>query len=166
MEYLVKRSAITSEKSACAIVTVFANKRLSDEAQHLDKLYGGILSSAARSGDISGNLGETLLLHTPKNSNLKRILLVGCGKPKELDIIKYRKILNSSINALKSTGSPDAISTLSILDIKDQSAQSLTRMHILLAEDTFYQYDQTLSKKKTPTKIPRQRCAFACQPFG
>jgi leucyl aminopeptidase len=160
MEYLVKRSAITSEKSACAIVAVFANKRLSDEAQQLDKLYDGILSSAARSGDISGNIEETLLLHTPKNSNIKRILLVGCGKPKELDIIKYRKILNACINTLKSTGSADAISTLTTLDIKDQSAQSLTRMHILLAEDIFYKYDQTLSKKKTANKL--KRIKFVC----
>ena len=160
MEYLVKRSAITSEKSACAIVAVFANKRLSDESQQLDKLYGGILSSATKGGDISGNLGETLLLHTPNNSNHKRILLVGCGKPKELDIIKYRKILNSTINALKSTGSTEAISTLTTLEIKDQSAKSLTRMHIMLAEDTYYKYDQTLSKKKPADKL--KRIKFIC----
>ena len=165
MEYLVKRSAITSEKSACAIVAVFANKRLSDEAQQLDKLYDGILSNATRGGDISGDLGQTLLLHTPKNSNLKRILLVGCGNRKELDIIKYRKVLDSCITALKSTGSPDAISTLTTLDIKNHSVQSLTRMHILLAEDIYYQYDQTLSKKKTPNKLKRIKftCGLASQ---
>ena len=160
MEYLVKRSAITSEKSACAIVAVFANKRLSEEAQQLDKLYGGILSSATRGGDINGNLGETLLLHTLKNSIHKRILLVGCGKAKELDILKYRKILNACINALKSTGSPEAISTLTTLDINNHSTQSLTRMHILLAEDIYYKYDQTLSKKKTPSKL--KRIKFTC----
>ncbi len=165
MEYLVKRSAITSEKSACVIVAVFANKRLSDEAQQLDKLYGGILSAATRGGDISGDLGQTLLLHTPKNSNLKRILLVGCGNPKQLDIIKYRKVLNSCITALKSTGSPEAISTLTTLDIKNHSVQSLTRMHILLAEDIYYQYDQTLSKKKKPNKLKRIKfiCSLASQ---
>lgn len=160
MEYLVKRSAITSEKTACAIVAVFVNKRLSDEAQHLDKLYDRILSSAIRSGDISGNLGETLLLHTPKNSNHKRILLVGCGKLKELDILKFRKVLTVCINALKGTPSTDAISTFATLDLKDQSARSLTRMHILLTEDIFYKYDQTLSKKKSPAKL--KRIKFLC----
>ena len=160
MEYLVKRSAITSEKTACAIVAVFANKRLSDEAQQLDKLHGGILSTATKSGDISGALGETLLLHTTKGSNHKRILLVGCGKPKELDILKYRKILSSSINALKGTPSADAISTLNTLEINGQSHRSLTRMHILLAEDIFYKYDQTLSKKKSPVKL--KRIKFTC----
>tara|TARA_R110002049_G_scaffold252263_1_gene426813 strand:+ start:123700 stop:125193 length:1494 start_codon:yes stop_codon:yes gene_type:complete len=160
MEYLVKRSAITSEKSACAIVAVFAGKRLSDEAQQLDQLYGGIISTATKSGDMSGNLGETLLLHTPKNSNLKRILLVGGGKSSELDIIKYRKILESCISALKSTGSPDAISTLTMLEIKNHNIQSLTRMHIQLAEDIYYKYDHTLSKKKVPSKL--KRIKFVC----
>jgi len=163
MEYLVKRSAITSEKTACAIVAVFANKRLSEEAQQLDKLYRGMLSSATKSGDISGELGQTLLLHTPKNSSHKRILLVGCGKAKELDIIKYKKILSSCISALKSTPSTDAISTLGTLDIAEQTPRSLTRAHIIVAEDTFYKYDETLSKKNTPAKLKRIKFLCALQ---
>ncbi len=160
MEYLVKRSAITSEKSACAMVAVFANKRLSDEAQQLDKLYNGVISSATKAGDISGELGETLLIQTPQNSSHKRILLVGCGKSSELDILKYRKILDAGINSLKKTGSTDAISTLILLDIKDQNIQSLTRMHILMAEDIYYKYDHTVSKKNTPSKL--KRIKFTC----
>ncbi len=161
MEYLVKRSEITSEKTACAIVPLFSNKRLSEEAQQLDKLYRGMLSDATKNGDITGDLGQTLVLHTPKNSVHKRILLVGCGKAKELDIIKYKKILSSCISTLKSTSSTDAISTLSTLDINDQSARSLTRMHIIQAEDTYYKYDQTLSKKNAPVKL--KRIKFICQ---
>ena len=161
MEYLVKRSAITSEKTTCAIVGIYANKRLSEDAQQLDKLYGGIISSATRCGDIEGKLGQTLLLHTAKNSNHKRILLVGCGKVSELDILKYRKILNSCLQALKKTSSSDAISSLPDLPIKSQSARSLTRMHIILTEDIHYQYDQTLSKKSSPSKL--KRIKFLCQ---
>ncbi len=161
MEYLVKRSAITSEKTTCAIVAIYANKRLSDDAQLLDKLYGGIISSATRSGDIEGKLGETLVLHTAKNSNHKRILLVGCGKVSELDILKYRKILTACIQALKKTPSSDAISALPNLTIKAQSARSLTRMHIIIAEDIHYQYDQTLSKKSAPSKL--KRIKYLCQ---
>ena len=161
MEYLVKRSAITSEKTTCAIVAIYANKRLSDDAQLLDKLYGGIISSATRSGDIEGKLGQTLLLLTPKNSQHKRILLVGCGKVSELDILKYRKILNSGIQALKKTSSVDAVSSLPTLPIKTQSPRSLTRMHIIVAEDLHYQYDHTLSKKSSPSKL--KRIKFLCE---
>ncbi len=160
MEYLVKRSAITSEKTACAIVAVFANKRLSEEAQQLDKLYHGLLSSALKSGDIKGDLEQTLILHPPQNSIHKRILLIGCGKAGDLDILKYKKILSSCINALKNTSSTDAISTLASLEIPDHGVRSRIRMHIMQSEDSYYKYDETLSKKNTPAKL--KRIKFLC----
>ena len=66
MEYLVKRSAITSEKTACAIVAIFAGKRLSAEAQQLDRLYDGIISSATKSGDFSAGWVKPCCCARPK----------------------------------------------------------------------------------------------------
>lgn len=160
MEYLVKRSAITSEKTACAIVAVFENNLLSSEAQKLDKLYDGLISSVVKSGDINGNAGETLLLHTPNQSLHKRILLAGCGKPKDIDILKYRKILNACIGVLKKTGASEAISTLTTLDVPKQSIRALTRMHVILAEDNFYRFSRTISKKKPAAKL--KSILFVC----
>lgn len=153
MEYLVKRGAISSEKTACAIVAVFADKQLSDEARKLDKLYDGLISAAVKGGDIGGNAGDTLLLRTPGNSTHKRILLAGCGNAKKLDILKYRKILNACIGALKKTGSNEAISTLAHLSVPNQSIRALTRMHVMLAEDNMYRYSHTISKKKPAAKL-------------
>jgi len=161
MEYLVKRSDITSEKTTCAIIPIFSNKRLSEEAQQLDKLYKGIVSAAVKSGDISGDIGQTFMLRPPANSSHKRILLIGCGKIKDLDILKYKKILSACANALKNTPSIDAISTLGTLEIKNQTPRSLTRMHIIITEDTFYKYDETLSKKNAPSKL--KRIKFLCK---
>ena len=160
MEYLVKRGAITSEKTACAIVAIYANGSLSNEAQKLDKLYKRLISSAVKSGDISGNIGETLLLHTPDKSPHKRILLTGCGKTKQIDILKYRKILNACIGALKKTGASEAISTLSNIEVSNQTTRALTRMHIILMEDNFYRYSRTISKKKPAAKL--KSILFVC----
>ena len=160
MEYLVKRTSITSEKSACAIVAVFTNKRLSDEAQKLDKKYRGIISDAVKSGDISGRVGQTLLVRPSKTATHKRILLVGCGKSKELNVQKYRKIVNACSIALKGLSAGDAISTLNTLNIENMNADTLTRMHVIICEDIFYQYDETLSKKKSAAKL--KRIKFLC----
>ena len=161
MQYLVKRSAITSEKTACAIVAIFAGKRLSDEARQLDRLYDGMISAVTKSGDISGRLAETLLLHTPAGALHKRLLLVGCGKAGELDILKYRKIINAATGLLKTTGAADAVSALNTLKVKNQTVKSLTRMHILLSEENFYQYDQTLSTGKTPARLKRIKFIYS-----
>lgn len=161
MEYLVKRGAITSEKSACVIVAVFADKHLSDEARQLDKLYNGLVTSAIKSGDIGGDAGDTLLLHTPDKSIHQRILLVGCGKPKQIDILKYRKILNAAISAVKKTGASEVLSALPTLDVQEQTVRALVRMHIILAEDNLYRYSHTISKKKPAAKL--KSITFSCR---
>ena len=160
MEYLVKRTSITSEKTACAVVAVFANKRLSDEAQQLDKRYRGIISAAVKSGDISGGVGQTLILHTTRTAIHRRILLVGCGKVRDLNIQNYKKIVRACATSLKSLGAGDAISTLNTLDVKDSESDTLTRLHIIINEDVFYQYDETLSDKKSSSKL--KRIKFLC----
>jgi leucyl aminopeptidase len=160
MEYLVKRTSITSEKTACAVVAVFANKRLSDEAQKLDKKYRGIITDAVKSGDISGSVGQTLLVRPSKTATHKRILLVGCGKAKELNIQKYKKIVRACATALKDLSANDVISTLNTLKIETTNADTLTRLHVVICEDVFYQYDETLSKKKSAAKLKRVK--FLC----
>ena len=160
MEYLVKRTSITSEKTACAVVAVYANKRLSDEAQKLDKKYRGIISDAVKSGDITGGVGQTLLVRPSKTAPHKRILLVGCGKAKGINVQKYKKIIRACAATLKGLSASDAISTLNTLKIENLNKDTLTRLHVMICEDVFYQYDETLSKKKSAAKLKRVK--FIC----
>ena len=160
MEYRVKRTPITSVKTACACVAVFADIQLSAEAKKLDKLYDGIITSAVKSGDISGKVGETLLLHLPNQSTHQRILLAGCGKPKEIDILKYRKILNAVLSTIKKTGASEMLSTLATLSVRQQNVRSLTRTHVIQAEDNLYRYSETISKKKPESKL--KKINFIC----
>ena len=160
MKYTAKKSHLVSEKSACVIIAIPANKRLDEETKQLDDQYQGMISSALKNGDISGSLAKTLLLHTPANSAHKRILLVGSGKSAELDIIAFKKIVNACARTLKSIKATDVCSTLCNLVVKDQNIRALTRMHILLFTDNFYRYDHTLSKKNTPPTL--KRMTFIC----
>lgn len=160
MQYLVKRSAITSEKTACAILPIFANKRLSDDTKEVDQLYKGLITTAVKNGDISGNAGETLLIPTPAGSTHKRLLLVGCGKSNEINILKYRKIINAVAQKLKSTGAIDAVSVLASLEVEHQTARSLARTQVMVIEDNFYRYEHTISKQKPDYKLKKVK--FVC----
>lgn len=160
MEYLVKRSAIASEKTACAILPIFANKRLSDDSKQVDRLYKGLISASVKNGDISGDVGETLLIPTPAGSIHKRILLAGCGKSSELDILKFQKIIRAVAQKLQTTGSTDAVSTLASLSINDQSSRALARTQVMIFEDQFYRYDHTISKQKPDYKLKKLK--FVC----
>ena len=63
-------------------------------AEQLDKISDGYISNLLRRGDLEGKAGQTLLLHHVDNVLSERILLVGCGKERELDERQYKQIIN------------------------------------------------------------------------
>ncbi|HEX9381177.1 MAG TPA: M17 family peptidase N-terminal domain-containing protein, partial [Gaiellaceae bacterium] len=58
---------------------------LSDGARVIDERLGGRLRRLADDGELRGELGETVLLHTDGELNARRLVVAGIGKPGELD---------------------------------------------------------------------------------
>ena len=92
MEFSVKSGSPEKQRSACIVVGVFEPRRLSAIAEQLDEISEGYISNLLRRGDIEGKPGQMLLLHHVPNIISERILLVGCGKERELDERQYRQI--------------------------------------------------------------------------
>ncbi len=84
MEFSVKNGSVEKQRTACLVVGVFEPRRLSASAEQLDNISAGYISALLRRGDIEGKVGQTLLLHHVPNIPADRILLVGCGKEREL----------------------------------------------------------------------------------
>ena len=118
MEFLVKSGSPEKQRSACIIVGVFESRRLSPAAEMLDEISDGYLSALLRRGDIEGKVGQVLFLHHVPNVLSERVLLVGCGKERELTEIQYKQIIEKTITTLNETGSLEAICFLSELHIK------------------------------------------------
>ena len=85
MEFSVKSGSPEKQRSACIVVGVFEPRRLSPIAEQLDKISDGYISALLRRGELEGKPGQTLLLHHVPNILSERILLIGCGKERELD---------------------------------------------------------------------------------
>ena len=84
MEFTVKSGDPEKQRSACLAVAIFEGRKLAPSARRLDKVCGGVLSGILRRGDLAGRAGQTLLLHNVPKLLCERLLLVGCGKEKEL----------------------------------------------------------------------------------
>ena len=84
MEFSVKSGSPEKQRSACIVVGVFEPRRLSPIAEQLDKISDGYISALLRRGELEGKPGQTLLLHHVPNILSERILLIGCGKEREL----------------------------------------------------------------------------------
>ncbi len=110
MEFSVKNGSVEKQRTGCLVVGVYEPRRLSSAAEQLDKLSDGYLSNLLRKGDLEGKAGQPLLLHSVPNVPADRILLVGCGKERELTERQYKQITQKSIQVLNETGTTEAVS--------------------------------------------------------
>ncbi len=51
----------------------------------------------------------------------ERILLIGCGKERELDERQYKQVIQKTINTLNDTGSMEAVCFLTELHVKGRN---------------------------------------------
>ncbi|MBL1293451.1 MAG: leucyl aminopeptidase, partial [Thiotrichales bacterium] len=93
MDFIVKSGHPEKQRSACVIVGISKTRRLSAAAELLDEASGGYISNILRRGDLEGDIGQTLILHNVEGALCDRILLVGCGRERDLDERQYRKII-------------------------------------------------------------------------
>src|SRR5690606_469755 len=100
MEFSVKSGSPEKQRTACIVVGVYEPRRLSGVAEQLDKVSEGFISNLLRRGDLEGKSGQMLLLHNVPNVLSERVLLVGCGKERELDERQYKQIIEKTIQTL------------------------------------------------------------------
>jgi len=159
MEFSVKSGSPEKQRSACIVVGVFEPRRLSPIAEQLDKISDGYISNLLRRGDLEGKVGQTLLLHHVDNVLSERILLVGCGKERELDERQYKQIINKSISKLNETGSMEAVCFLTELHVKGRDTYWKVRQAVEATNHGLYVFD-ALKSKKDETRRPLRKLVF------
>ena len=82
-------SNYTQPTSGAAVVFVLEGRKFTESGAELDKTTKGSLSRAMKAGRFKGKAGQSLHLIAPEGSKLERIMLIGIGKPKDLDEQSY-----------------------------------------------------------------------------
>ncbi|MEY6433263.1 leucyl aminopeptidase [Thioalkalicoccus limnaeus] len=165
MEYRVKTGVLTELRTACLVIGVFEQNRLSAPAELVDEASGGRLLEILRRGDLSGDLGDSLLLYDLPGLASDRVLVVGCGKRKEFDRTKYRQVVTAAAQALNRQRSTDALSTLSELIPPGMGRYRTVRDAVTATAAAVYRYDRTKEDKKAP-KHPLKRLDIWVGPDG
>ena len=159
MEFFVKSGNPEKQRSACIVVGVFEPRRLSHAGEQLDEVSDGYLSNLLRRGDIEGKVGQILFLHHVPNVLSERVLLVGCGKERELTETQYKQIIAKTISTLNDTGSLESICFLTELHIKGRDSYWAVRQAVEAAKDSLYNFDQFKSNKEN-TRRPLRKLTF------
>ena len=142
MKYLTK-SSIQSESNECILAAIFEDRQLSETAEQLNSQLNNEISDLVANGEITGKIGQVQILR--KGS--ERIVLVGCGKPNEINERQYKQIIQKAVQAVKETAAESVINTLTDVKIKDRDLYWNVRFAIETIEESFYVFDQFKSKK-------------------
>jgi len=159
MQYSLKSGDPAKLQGNCLIVGIFSNSTLSSAARALDRASKGALSRLLKKGDIKGDAGQSLLLYDLPGIKADRVLLVGLGEEKKLDLAGYRKACMNAARQLGEGNCGSAVNLLSDLTIDGASNARLVREGVTATGLTLYRFEQCKSDKKTSPRALR-RMAF------
>ena len=108
---------------------------------------------------MDGDRGQHLLLHNVPGVMADRVLLIGCGKEREINDGAYRQIIRNSITILNKTGALEGINYLSELNIKNRDYSWKIKQAVEIAEHTLYQFNELKSKNKK-TRRPLRKITY------
>ncbi|AGA91060.1 leucyl aminopeptidase [Thioflavicoccus mobilis 8321] len=156
MEFSVKTGALAKQRTPCLVLGIFERRKLSPPAEAIDEASDGRLAAILKRGDLNGDIGATLCLYDVPGIAAERVLLVGCGKRRELDQARYGQACTAAARALDAMGAGEALSTLPELAPNGLDRYRTTRGAVTATAAAVYRYTRTKDDKKAP-KQPLKR---------
>jgi leucyl aminopeptidase len=160
MEYTVKSGHPEKQRIGCVVIPVYASRKLSPSAKIIDKASNGYISKLIRRGEIEGDIGNCLLLHNVENTLCDRVLLLGCGKEKDIDVKTFYKINHNMVKRLKSSGATEIASYLTEIPVKKKDINWKIQHSIEAIDESLYQFNQ-LKSIKEETRRPLRKFIFS-----
>ena len=165
MEYTVKSGNPEKQRIGCVVIPIFASRKLSSSAKIIDKASNGYISNLVRRGEIEGDLGNTLLLHSVEHTLCDRVLLVGCGKEKDINVKTFYKINCTMVKTLQSSGATEIASYLTEISVKRKDISWKIHHSIEAIDECLYKFNQ-LKSKKEETRRPLRKFIFSVNGRG
>jgi leucyl aminopeptidase len=155
MDYSIETAPLAELQCNCIIVGVYQDQQLSPSATALNDSTQGLIGNIVSRGDLSGKIGEAVLINAIPDSKIERVLLVGLGENKPLSGKNFKKALIAAINNLKKPQIKSVVCCLAECDVDGRDWQWKSRHIIEVFSDAVYQFTQTKSEKETESKIEK-----------
>jgi leucyl aminopeptidase len=162
MDFSIKtldaKTSVTTIKTGTLVVGIFENRKLTTAAQALDTTSA--ITTAVKSGDITGKSGSTLLLRGLAGVAAERVLLVGLGNEASIPEKSFSTAIQAIVRVLTTVGGNDAVLALPFDQILARDSAWAIRTLVLSARDNDYRSD-TLKSKKDPAPTGVRKFAVA-----
>ena len=110
MEFSLLKENVADAKSDSVVFFCYEGQQLSSEAKKIDKRLGGFISEKASLSNFKGSFGSTVIVDTPGDSDIRRVVLIGLGKKwnfGQIEAFRCANILVGKIKRLSTTTSVD-----------------------------------------------------------
>jgi leucyl aminopeptidase len=146
VKFNIKRGNPQEQRTACVVVGIFEQEKLTPAAEAMDKASNGYISGIVRRGDMKGKTGTALLLHNLPSTLGERVLLVGLGKEQELGDKGYCDAVRAAFRTLRETGAADVTLFLTEVPVKNRDRAWKISQAAIVAMESAYRFDRLKSK--------------------
>jgi leucyl aminopeptidase len=145
--------------ASLVIVGVFEERMLTSAAAELDAAGNGVLKRLMESGDVTGRVGSTALLHQVAGLSAPRVLVVGLGEQRKFDAARFLRATREAHKALKGLPVETVASYLTEVEVPKQDMAWKLLQSALAADYSAYKYTATI--KARPERVELREVQFS-----
>ncbi len=153
-------SKIDLKRQGAIVAFVSADKTLSASAAALDKTTGGAIGRSIESSRFSGASEQSLAIMAPQGVKAGRILLIGIGKPEDIDELAAERIGGRIVAALANSGEKTASVAIDPIKGCGLSAAAFAARAACGARLRSYRFDKYRTREKADKKPSLSSIAF------
>ena len=152
--------------TGAAVVAALDGRKLTKSALELNKKTGGAINRAIKASRFKGKKGQSLTVLAPQGTRLERILIVGLGKPKEIDARALQDAGGGVYAVLSRSGSSASSMLVERIDGCNLSAAEMAAQVGFGARLRSYQFDKYRTKEKSKDKPILKGINLLCNQSG
>lgn len=160
MDYFTTTGVASRRAGGAIVIGVYEKGKLGTAASDIDTATGGALARMLKSGDISGRLGRSRVLHSLDGVRAKRVVVAGLGKAGAFGVKQFRKATASAIRALDGYQVQDVVSYLTLETVAEVSPYYLARYTVESIGNTLYRFQEMKSSRKG-SPLPLRKIGIA-----
>jgi len=166
LSFSMTQASPETAATPCAVVGVFTDGRLTNAAERIDAASAGAIQRLIRTGDVSGKLGSSWLLHSLTGIAAERVLLVGLGEQAKFDAAAFNRALGEAGRALSNLPIASATCWLTEIDVVGRDAAWIVRTAALAIDHQAYRYTATFKPREKSAKAELASIAFVGEGAG
>ncbi|MHC1481052.1 leucyl aminopeptidase [Frateuria aurantia] len=149
LQFSLTPAAPESIATACIVAGVYEGGVFTSAAARLDTASQGALKQLVEAGDLTGQLGQSLVLFKPQGIAAERILVVGLGAQKSFDAQSYYKVNLDAARAVDKLPVSEATTLLPEVDVPAHDIAWKLRTAALAFDHASYRYTTTLKPRSS-----------------